>query len=272
MEGDIPVFTTGDVNAFEYGGGILYYQPEYDEMLWVFWDEPPEDAEEGFPHYVYMFRWTPGEDLLKSEFSWVKEKDIESICSSMDCDPDEFRRWARGNVIEQLMVAENVRGYWGAQNLDHDPLHESEHELRIRYGKDLDKAAKNNTDKAIRIVKKARRQGKKMKSKNPARSAYDNMAWHHDMQVRDVYSEIDDRSLDEIAESIMEVHHRYDRPFEEPYATEHMTKDEAADSTIFASHIVDWANYGTAYGDYSDPPWERIDKKKLKQLKNKLLR
>ena len=110
-----------------------------------------------------------------------------------------------------------------------------------------------------------------------ARSNFDNMAWHHDMQVRDIYGAIDDRSLDEIAEGIMEVHQNYDRGFEEAKATEHLTESQSGDATILASHIVDWANYATAYNDYSNPPWERAGNpgtpdKATRQLKNKLLR
>lgn len=103
------------------------------------------------------------------------------------------------------------------------------------------------------------------------KNAYEAMAWSADPLVRDIYSEIDDRELDEIADSIMEVYFGSDyeyededepgwidpmRQFEEPKKTKHLTHNEAADATVLASSIVDWANYGQAYGDYSDPPWE----------------
>ncbi len=120
-----------------------------------------------------------------------------------------------------------------------------------------------------------------------ARSNFDNMAGHHDMQVRDIYGAIDDRSLDEIAEGIMEVHQNYDRAFEgaeefrkkwpQLWDRQSLTEKEADDSTVLASQIVDWANYATAYNDYSNPPWERAGNpgnpdKATRQLKNKLLR
>ncbi len=107
-----------------------------------------------------------------------------------------------------------------------------------------------------------------------ARTPLDNMAWHHDMQVRDIYSEIDDRSPDEIAEGIMEVHHQYNRAFEEPKETEHLSRDDAVAASILASQYVDWANYATAYNDYSNPPWERAGNPgtDTRKLKSKLLR
>lgn len=92
---------------------------------------------------------------------------------------------------------------------------------------------------------------------NP-RSTFSNMAWSQDMLVRDIASEVDDRPHDEIAESIMEVYEQYDRGFEEPKELKHLTKKQAADTSILASQIVDWANYGIAYGDYSNPPWEHV--------------
>ena len=105
-----------------------------------------------------------------------------------------------------------------------------------------------------------------------ARSAFDNMAWSPDSLVREIYSEVDDRPLDEIADSIYEVYfgteEEYEdedepgwvdptRSFQEPRATKQLTKKQAADASILASQIVDWANYAKAYGDYDDPPWER---------------
>lgn len=104
-----------------------------------------------------------------------------------------------------------------------------------------------------------------------ARSTYDNMAWSQDQLVRDIYGEIDDRPLDEIAESIMEV--QGDRSFAEPKESQYLTREQDVEVQLLASHIVDWANYGTAYNDYSNPPWEReSNPKAVKQLKAKLLR
>lgn len=101
------------------------------------------------------------------------------------------------------------------------------------------------------------------KQKNPRkRTPYEAMAWSADPLVRDIYSEIDDRDLDEIAEAINEVYFgseewEDERSFEEPKATSKLSKDEAVDATTLASQIVDWANYAKAYGDYGNPPWEQ---------------
>lgn len=103
-------------------------------------------------------------------------------------------------------------------------------------------------------------------------NAYHAMAWHHDPLVREIFGEIDDRPDHEIAESIREIvfgadwqwdenpdacDQHYPRQLTEPEATDRLTREQAADATTLASQIVDWANYGEAYGDYSDPPWER---------------
>lgn len=101
---------------------------------------------------------------------------------------------------------------------------------------------------------------------NPHRSPIDAMAWSPDPLVRDIASEIDDRPVEDIAESVMEVWHRYDREFQNPRATERLTRVEAVDATTLASHVVDWANYATAYGDYESPPWERLQNPDVRRL------
>lgn len=99
------------------------------------------------------------------------------------------------------------------------------------------------------------------KTKRNARSPFDNMAWHSDPLVRDIYSEVDDRGLADVAAAIMEVYQNYDRNIRSGKATSYLTQEESADAAIMASNIVDWANYAEAYGDYSDPPWRRRNRK-----------
>lgn len=90
-----------------------------------------------------------------------------------------------------------------------------------------------------------------------ARKTIDNLAWHNDQLVRDIGSEVDDRSNDEIAESVMEVYRNYDRNIGRSKASKYLTKKQAVDAATLASQIVYWANYGVAYNDYSNPPWQR---------------
>ena len=98
------------------------------------------------------------------------------------------------------------------------------------------------------------------------------MSWSPDRLVREICSEIDDRPLCEIAESICDVVFGSDLEWEmapdgaellrsiaEPIATDHLTLGESREASILASHIIDWANYGCAYGDYSGAPWEDSD-------------
>ncbi len=71
--------------------------------------------------------------------------------------------------------------------------------------------------------------------------------------VRDIAAEIDDeRSLDEIAESIWEVYVNYNRAFQKPRATEYLSYKEARGATIAASRLVDWSNFVLAYGFSED--------------------
>lgn len=100
------------------------------------------------------------------------------------------------------------------------------------------------------------------------------MAWSPDFLVRDIGSQVDDRDLYEIAESVMKIksgsEDEYEdedelgwvdpsREFEEPHATQHLTHAEAVEALLLASRIVDWADYGLAYGDFGDPPWEEYE-------------
>jgi len=104
-----------------------------------------------------------------------------------------------------------------------------------------------------------------------ARSTLDNMAFHSDPLVREIYSQIDDRPEDEIGASVHTIWfgtaEEWDREgqqgwvdptrsLQEPTANEHLTREQAADATILADQIADWANYGVAYDDFGHPPWE----------------
>jgi hypothetical protein len=164
-EDDVPLTFTGDVNAFEYGGGILYYQPEYNEFLWVFWDGPEDDVEvEDYVYRVYMFRFGPDEDLLADSLSWAK-KDIGSIADSVGTPKIELRRMARGTFLEKLRVAEDVQRYWGPENLDGYPYEATYKEMVKRYGDDLNKVTKFGAPKAEEAYEQARR-----RSGNPTKN------------------------------------------------------------------------------------------------------
>jgi hypothetical protein len=90
------------------------------------------------------------------------------------------------------------------------------------------------------------------------KTALNSMTWSQDSLVRDIYSEIDDRDLSEIADAVMDVYFGSEsaweeeargdlgRSFEEPKATNKLTKEEAINATTLASKIVDWANYGVS--------------------------
>ncbi len=161
-EDDVALLSTGDVNALEYGGGILYFQPEYNEFLWVFWDGPDDDDEEELEAYtyrVYMFRYAPEEDLFSSPhggLDWA-EKDLDSIASTVGMTGSELRQLGRAPPLEKWNAAEVVKAHWGSENLDHSPFEQSHAEMEKRYGDDLDKVARRSFDEAKKVYDKARK-------------------------------------------------------------------------------------------------------------------
>ncbi len=158
-EDDVALLSTGDVNALEYGGGLLYYQPEYDEFLWVFWDGPDDDDEEVLEDYtyrVYMFRYSPEEDLFDGPLSWAKDE-LESIASTVGMTEEELRKLGRAPPLEKWHAAEVVRSHWGPDNLDHDPFEQSHAEMKKRYDDDLDKVAQRSFDEAKKVYERARK-------------------------------------------------------------------------------------------------------------------
>lgn len=106
----------------------------------------------------------------------------------------------------------------------------------------------------------------------PFVSVLADMAWHTDPLVRDIASEIDDREIGEIASAIHDLVFGSDdawdeamaenpdvellRSLAEPVGDRLLPLERAQAATLLASRIIDWCNYGEAYGDLSDPPWE----------------
>ena len=132
VEGSVTVLgTTGDVNALEYGGGVVY-EDEYGHH-WEWWDEPPDnDHPEG--HTFHVYRAPIPKDVLKYH-NWINESDLEDLAQSADWeDSDAIREWSSSNdVMERQAVLEDIVRYWGAENLDSYPIEMTYEELSQRW-------------------------------------------------------------------------------------------------------------------------------------------
>lgn len=173
----VALLSTGDVDPLTYGGGLLYYQPEYDSFSWDFWDEPDAEEIEDATYRVYRFSYGVHEDLFDGPLSWVKD-DIASIADSVGMDADELRKMGSGDTdpLVRWQAAREVEAHWGAENLDSYPLELSHSDMINLYGVDLDVVARRSFDETQRTYNAAKKRAgnpgaktkKKGKLKNPS--------------------------------------------------------------------------------------------------------
>lgn len=168
----IPILGTGDRDSLTYGGGVLYYEPEFDELTWVFWDEPLEEDLKKATYQVRSFTYSPEEDVLKGQLDWMAS-DLDEVADSYGITKSEIRDLARGasvgrakdeaDVLHKWRVAEMAAQYWGADNIDSYPNEYSHKEMKKRFGRDTDAVAGRSFEQAKRIYEQAR------KGRNPGR-------------------------------------------------------------------------------------------------------
>jgi hypothetical protein len=135
MEEGVEVLnTTGDVNALDYGGGVVYHNPEYDTIAWEWWDGAYDEngAEvEGGPGVEYTVYRRDVPDDVTAEFDWAN---WAQVASSVGEDEETLREMGRSdNVMERVRVMEDLVGYYGPHELDSYALNLTYEEMIERW-------------------------------------------------------------------------------------------------------------------------------------------
>lgn len=109
----------GDVNPIKYGGFFVYkdrtgvYAPEV-ELL-----ESPDsdDAPEGWTIYRCIIERNP-----EGEWWWEK---LAEVATMIDWTLEDMQHKAKGTILEQARVYQDLMAYFGAHEFDSNPLHVS---------------------------------------------------------------------------------------------------------------------------------------------------
>ena len=119
--------TTGDVDAFAHGGGVLFREPRRRDVFWTFWDER-ERGEKNF--LVFTAPLAP--DVIE-----FYDPDLNEVALVTGFDIRSLRRMGRSkNPSERLQILVALRDCYGPSAIDpdHEPEMVSRHELARRWG------------------------------------------------------------------------------------------------------------------------------------------
>jgi len=111
--------TTGDVNAFEYGGGLVFDKGNGPE--WWVWDEPDEGGD------LLVYRVSVPEDVLEY-YNWA---DVDAVARSTgESVMDIKRRGSSKNPLNRVRAMESIAGHYGIMEFDSEPQEYTEERLR----------------------------------------------------------------------------------------------------------------------------------------------
>lgn len=119
--------TTGDVDAFKYGGGVLFRTPKRKDLYWQFWSE----REMGSKNFAVFTAPVP-ENVLD-----FYRPDINDLCKYADIERQKIRRYARSKKpSDRLRIVMAIAEVYGPSRVDpdHDPEIMTKHDLALRWG------------------------------------------------------------------------------------------------------------------------------------------
>lgn len=125
----------GDVNPSEYGGGYVVRvspdgQSSYVSIYVVEWDSDADDS----PGYLYEGDLRDRD--IAAVHSWA---DIAAILRSQG-NPDgptvdEWRKLARGTILERARCLVDIAGYYGWHEIDSYPIRVTRDDIRKRWAR-----------------------------------------------------------------------------------------------------------------------------------------
>jgi len=119
--------TTGDVDAFAHGGGVLFREPRRRDLFWTFWDER-EPGEKNF----LIFTAPIPEDVIG-----FFEPDLNEVVMVTGINIRDLRKMGKSkDPSERLQIMVALRDCYGPSSIDPegDPEMVSYHELAARWG------------------------------------------------------------------------------------------------------------------------------------------
>lgn len=128
--------TIGDVNALDYGGGIVYEVREDGELfsqLRLAYFEPVDENDEESDVMVYR---CDVPDNVMEEFDWVKRPDVSKTCD-VPCD-EMTEQSTSANIMARARLIETISMHWDWREIDDYPERYTREEVEDLYGQILD--------------------------------------------------------------------------------------------------------------------------------------
>jgi len=125
--------TTGDLDALEYGGGVLFREPRRRDVFWSFWSERPDGQK-----FFELFTAPVPSDII--EFF---KPDLKEIALVSGIELRDIRRLAKSkNPVERLEIVQAIRDCNGPSSVDpsRTPERVSPFEMANRWGAVFDVA------------------------------------------------------------------------------------------------------------------------------------
>ncbi len=119
--------TTGDLDAFEYGGGVLFQEPRRREIYWQFWG-PRDPGEKNY----FVFTAPIPSNVIE-----VFQPDIRELCKYSELEIQKVRRMSRSkDPKDRLQIVVAMRDVYGSSSIDPncDPEIITPWELTERWG------------------------------------------------------------------------------------------------------------------------------------------
>lgn len=101
--------TTGDLDAFEYGGGVLFQEPKRREIYWQFWG-PRETGDKNY----FVFTAPVPPNVIE-----LFQPDIQELCKYSELEIQKVRRMSRSkDPKERLQIVIAIRDVYGPSAID----------------------------------------------------------------------------------------------------------------------------------------------------------
>jgi len=123
--------SVGDCNPADYDGGhVIRYSPvgqsSFVDVEYVQWDSDDDNAAGS------LYSGDLRDRDISAAHDWI---DIAAMSRSLDFDPEDWRKAARGTYVERARCIEDIASYYGWENIDSYPLRVTRADIRKRYAR-----------------------------------------------------------------------------------------------------------------------------------------
>lgn len=135
-----PYATTGDASPFDYGGGIIYAEPDGSNAMWVVWPhvDGADEDDDNLETTVYIIGVA---DDVVADADWAK---IGQVARSTGTSARELTALGKSaDPRARVAVIEAIAGHYGYENFDGYPRQLRMGALKKQYMDDFFKAAQH---------------------------------------------------------------------------------------------------------------------------------